>query len=126
MFLFILPIIFFYLKGKPKKTFVQQLSDSEEDKCEIQKVNYQAAKGSRDKRCRYALMFHRETDEEIKERKEIASQTITPVGEEQLEIDGDDYFPKALDFPKRPPWSFDMDRDNLEAREQKYFTVSLF
>lgn len=69
-------------------------------------------------------MFHRETDEEIRQRKEIARQSIVPVSENDLEINADDYFPKELDFPKRPPWSFDMDTASLEAKEQKYFTVS--
>lgn len=69
-------------------------------------------------------MFHKETDEEIRQRKESARKSIEPVAEEELEINGDDYFPKELDFPKRPPWSFDMNRESLEAREQRYFTVS--
>lgn len=72
------------------------------------------------------LKFHRETDEEIRERKEAARQSIEPVREEELEINGDDYFPRELDFPKRPSWSFDMNRETLEAREQKYFSVSIY
>lgn len=69
-------------------------------------------------------MFHTETDEEISQRKEIARKSLEPVAENELEINGDDYFPKELDFPKRPPWSFEMDKETLEVREQKYFTVS--
>lgn len=112
-------------KGKPKKPLlVRHLDDDEQEGGEVQKVNYQPTKGSRDNRNRYALMFHRETDDELRQRKETARQSIVPVSEEQLEISGDDYFPKELDFPKRPPWSFDMHRDTLEAREHKYFTVS--
>lgn len=115
----------FYFEGKPRKPLLVQHSDDEEyEGGNVQKVNYQPQKGGRDNRNRYALMFNRETEEEIRERKELARQSIEPVPEEQLEINIDDYFPKELDFPKRPPWSFDMDRATLEAKEQKYFTVS--
>lgn len=27
-------------------------------------------------------------------------------------------------MPKRPPWNFNMSKEQLELREQKYFTVS--
>lgn len=111
-------------EGKTKKPLLVRHSDEDEasESGDVQRVNYQPKKGGRNNR--YALMFHRETDEEIKRRKEIAHQSIERVAEEELEINGDDYFPKELDFPKRPAWSFDMDRESLEAREQKYFTVS--
>jgi hypothetical protein len=42
-----------------------------------------------------------------------------------LEIAVEDFFVKELDFPKRPPWNFDMSLEQLEAREHKYFTVSI-
>jgi hypothetical protein len=38
-----------------------------------------------------------------------------------LEIAVEDFFVKELDFPKRPPWNFDMSLEQLEAREHKYF-----
>lgn len=60
----------------------------------------------------------------MKERKEAARKELVPVPEEGLEINLDDYFEPALEFPKRPPWNFEMSREQLEAREQKYFTVS--
>lgn len=69
------------------------------------------------------MYFHRETDAEIRERKEIARQTLQPVTEKNLEINIDGYFVKELDFPKRPPWSYNETLANLEAKENKYFTV---
>jgi hypothetical protein len=42
-----------------------------------------------------------------------------------MEIAVEDFFMKELDFPKRPPWNFDMSLQQLEAREHKYFTVSI-
>lgn len=106
-----------------KKTFLVGDGDSESTS-EVQKVNFQPTKGGRD-RNRYVLQFHRETEAEIRERKELARQSLERVSEKDLEINGDDYFPKELDFPKRPPWSFDMDRDTLEAKENKYFSVRI-
>lgn len=74
---------------------------------------------------RYVLQFHRETEAELRERKEQARQYLQRLTDKDLEINGDDYFDGALDFPKRPPWSFNMSRDVLEAKENKYFTVRI-
>jgi hypothetical protein len=72
---------------------------------------------------RYALQFYKESAEELRERRELARRELVPVPETALEINLDDYFEAALDFPKRPPWNFDMSREELEAREHRYFTV---
>lgn len=120
-------LILFQMIDKPKKPLLVRHSNSDDSEDgDVQKVNYQPTKSGRDNRNRYALMFHKETDEEVRERKEIARQSIEPASEEQLEINGDEYFPKELDFPKRPPWSFEMDRNTLEAKEQRYFSVKDF
>jgi hypothetical protein len=74
---------------------------------------------------RYALHFHRETEAEIRERKEAACKSINPVSAPGLEIAVEDFFVKELEFPKRPPWNFDMSLEQLEASEHKYFTVSI-
>lgn len=73
---------------------------------------------------RYALQFHRETEAEIRERKEAARKGIVPVTDEGLEIDTDAYFIPELDFPVRPPWNYNMSPAELEGREHRYFTVS--
>lgn len=74
---------------------------------------------------RYALQFFQETNEEIQQRKELARQSITPVSEQEMEIDIDDYFLPELDFPKRPLWDYEMSKEELDMRENRYFRVSL-
>lgn len=71
---------------------------------------------------RYALQFFQETKEEIQKRKEDARKTIEPCSIVEQEV-SDDYFPAEIDLPKRPPWDFSMRKDELEMREQRYFTV---
>lgn len=108
-----------------KPSFLQQPNEEDDEgSSTVRKLNYQPGKGDRDNRNRYVLKFQRETEDELKERKEAAYQSLTYVSEQELEIEGDVYFPKQLQFPKRPPWSFEMGRDTLEAKENKYFTVS--
>lgn len=55
-------------------------------------------------------------------RKEQARQTIEPLSLKDQEV-SDDYFPSEVDMPKRPSWDFSMSKEQLELREQKYFTV---
>lgn len=70
------------------------------------------------------MQFHRESKEEQQRSKEEARKTLQPVSEESLEIDIDSYFPKELNFPIRPSWDFSMSKEELDARENKYFTVN--
>ncbi|XP_067002632.2 guanine nucleotide-binding protein-like 1 [Anabrus simplex] len=97
--------------------------DEEEDETEkdVLKVNQQPSQGGRRNANRYALQFYRESDAEVRRLKQTAMHSLQPVPEESLEIDIDQYFPPELDFPKRPPWNFDMSREEFEAREQRYF-----
>ncbi|KAF2879346.1 hypothetical protein ILUMI_26816 [Ignelater luminosus] len=108
-----------------KKPLLVHTSDEEDLTDLTQKVNYQAYKSGKVHSNRFALYFHRETDAEIRERKEIARQTLHPVTEKNLEINIDDYFAKELDFPQRPAWSYNETLANLEAKENKYFTEYL-
>ena len=89
------------------------------------KLNFQpsSSKNKRDVN-RYALQFYRESKEEIEKRKEEARKTLIPVKDVDMEVQFEYYFPSELDFPKRPPWNFNMSREQLDARENKYFTVS--
>lgn len=96
----------------------------DEPSSSVQKVNYQPTKGNKTNPNRYALQFFKETNEEIKERKELARHSLQSVTEEELEVNGDDFFLKELDFPKRPPWSHVLSKQELEASENKYFSVS--
>lgn len=69
------------------------------------------------------MQFFKESSEEIAKRKELASHSIEPKEEKDLETNSDSYFEKSLDFPKRPPWDFSLGKEKLEAQEQRYFTV---
>lgn len=60
----------------------------------------------------------------MRKRKELARRELVPVSEAEFEVNADDFFESALDIPQRPPWNFDMSREELEAREHRYFTVS--
>lgn len=71
---------------------------------------------------RYALQFFQETKEELLKRKEDARKALEPCTIEQQEV-SDDFFPTGLDMPKRPAWDFSMSKEELDAREQRYFTV---
>ncbi|XP_076303165.1 nucleostemin 4 [Lasioglossum baleicum] len=69
----------------------------------------------------YALRFFQETKEELSKQREEARHTIEPLSMKEQEI-SDNYFPPELDMPKRPPWDFNASKEQLELREQKYFT----
>ncbi|KAH9627737.1 hypothetical protein HF086_017280 [Spodoptera exigua] len=115
--------------GKAKK---QQLQSKKQNKtllmstssgttsCDVVSVNYQPTRGrgGRDTN-RYALKFYRETEEELKMKKEEALKELNPVPEKDLEVNPVDYFPVDLSFPKRPPWDFNMTPAQLDAQEQR-------
>lgn len=69
------------------------------------------------------MQFFKESNEEIVSRKELARHSLEVKEEKELEINSDNFFEKFLDFPKRPPWDFSLEKDKLEAQEQRYFTV---
>ena len=98
--------------------------ESDEDNTEVQKINYQPSKSGDENK--YIFKFHKESDSEIKKHKELAYGSLNVTAETDLEISGDDYFPKELNFPRRPSWSYDMSHDQLEAKEQRYFRVWKF
>ncbi|XP_022833966.1 guanine nucleotide-binding protein-like 1 [Spodoptera litura] len=117
--------------GKAKK---QQLQSKKQNKTllmstssgttsyDVVSVNYQPTRGrgGRDTN-RYALKFYRETEEELKIKKEEALKELIPVPEKDLEVNPVDYFPADVSFPKRPPWDFNMTPAQLDAQEQRYF-----
>lgn len=79
----------------------------------------QPIKDNRNRSNRYVLQFHVETPKEIKLLREQARQSLSYVNEIDMEI-GDGFF-DGYDFPKRPPWSFQMRKENLLANEERYF-----
>lgn len=99
-------------------------SDEEDERRSVKKINKQPErKGTNSKTNRYALEFFNETREEILLNKEEARREIIPVSSSEFEISTDDYFDEEIDFPKRPKWSYEMSREELEIRENRYFTV---
>uniref|UniRef100_U5ENI0 Guanine nucleotide-binding protein-like 1 n=1 Tax=Corethrella appendiculata TaxID=1370023 RepID=U5ENI0_9DIPT len=85
----------------------------------VQKINIQPCKDPRSKSNRYVLQFHRETSKELKEMKAAASKSLQYVCDKDMEI-GDNYF-NGYDFPKRPEWTFQMSKEQLDANENRYF-----
>lgn len=85
----------------------------------VERINQQPAKDPRSKANRYVLQFHRETGKELREMKEEARKALVPCTEEQQEL-GDNYFVE-YDFPKRPKWSYEMSKEQLDANENRYF-----
>lgn len=92
-----------------------------ESKRQVIKINEQP-KDSKSSRSKYALQFFQESNEKLRKRKERAFKSIEPASLRDQEI-SDNYFPPGIDMPKRPPWDFNMTKEQLEMREQRYFTV---
>ncbi|KAK9885950.1 hypothetical protein WA026_013825 [Henosepilachna vigintioctopunctata] len=110
-------------QGTSRPLLLENSGDT--DASNISKLNYHVKKNPDAKTNRYALAFYKETDEEIKQRKEIARQNLVPVTEEELEIESTDFFPEDLNFPKRPEWSYQLSKCELDAKENRYFTEYL-
>ncbi|EZA50932.1 Guanine nucleotide-binding protein-like protein [Ooceraea biroi] len=88
-----------------------------------QKINEQPS-NSRSSSNRFALQFFQESKEELQKRKERAFQSIEFISLKDQEV-SDKYYPSGMDMPKRPPWDFGMTKQQLEMREQRYFTEYL-
>ncbi|XP_060808467.1 guanine nucleotide-binding protein-like 1 [Amyelois transitella] len=109
-------------KDRQNKTLLLSTS-SGSNAYDVISVNYQPSKGrgGRGESNRYALKFYRESDEELKLKKEEALKSLNPVPEKEMEVNPADFFPKELTFPKRPPWDFNMTPAQLDSQEQRYF-----
>ncbi|CAG9764541.1 unnamed protein product [Ceutorhynchus assimilis] len=105
-----------------KVPFLQKSNDdSDEEGTSVRKLNYQPTKGGGSRPNRYALQFFKESNKEIKLKKEEARTSLIPVEEKGLEIEASHFFEESLEFPKRPPWNFDLSKEELEAQENRYF-----
>ncbi|KAM5145366.1 guanine nucleotide-binding protein-like 1 [Mantella aurantiaca] len=103
-------------------------SDSESVRPQVRRVNQQpqlfrpGEKGYDPNR--YRLHFERESKDEIERRKKIAQDKILePVPETELEVDIEKIYRtgSVLDFPKRPPWNYEMSKETVQSREEKSF-----
>ena len=63
----------------------------------------------------------------MKRKKKQAAKALEHRSESDLEIDIEDVYKPAspLDMPIRPKWSYEMTKEQLEAQEKTYFSVSL-
>ncbi|XP_029649152.1 guanine nucleotide-binding protein-like 1 [Octopus sinensis] len=89
----------------------------------VAKLNEQPIKSSDIRSNRYRLQFFQESKEEIEKNKKLARQPYTPVSEKDLEVDLETiYLPgSVLDIPKRPPWDYNLSKEQLDAKEEEYF-----
>uniref|UniRef100_A0A673LNS4 Guanine nucleotide-binding protein-like 1 n=1 Tax=Sinocyclocheilus rhinocerous TaxID=307959 RepID=A0A673LNS4_9TELE len=103
----------------------RQSDTSDSETTDIRRINHQP--GTRDGRYdpnRFRLHYEKESKEEVEKRKKIAMEKILkPVAEKQLEIDMTQIYPeeKGLDFPRRPSWHYNMQREELLRKEEKSF-----
>ncbi|KAA0703185.1 Guanine nucleotide-binding protein-like 1 GTP-binding protein HSR1 [Triplophysa tibetana] len=103
----------------------RQSDASDSETTDIKMINHQpgTSDGQYDPN-KYHLHFEKESKEEVERRKKIAMQKILkPVPESELEIDINNIFPedKGLNFPRRPSWHYDMQREVLLRKEEKSF-----
>jgi len=101
-----------------------EASDEESDSSvqnNVQRVNYQPIKDGKSNPNRYVLQFYKETEKQLKEMKEDARKPLVYVPEKELEV-SDQYF-VDYDFPKRPKWTYEMSKSQLERNEHTYFRV---
>ncbi|KAF3839269.1 hypothetical protein F7725_017986, partial [Dissostichus mawsoni] len=92
----------------------RQSDTSDSETTDVRKINQQpfAREGRYDPNSK----------EEVEKRKKVAREKVLkPLSGKEDEISIDDVFPpeKGLGFPRRPPWSYEMTRENLLKREEK-------
>uniref|UniRef100_A0A7N9ALT7 Guanine nucleotide-binding protein-like 1 n=1 Tax=Mastacembelus armatus TaxID=205130 RepID=A0A7N9ALT7_9TELE len=103
----------------------RQSDTSDSETTDVRRINPQPF--SRDARYdpnRFRLHFEKESKEEVEKRKKLAQEKVLqPVSEKELEVDINDIYPpdKALGFPRRPSWNYDMTRENLLRKEEKSY-----
>ncbi|XP_077017322.1 guanine nucleotide-binding protein-like 1 isoform X2 [Tamandua tetradactyla] len=102
-------------------------SDGESVTHHIRRLNQQPSQGLGPRGYdpnRYRLHFERDSREEVERRKKAArEQVLQPVSAEVLELDiREVYQPgSVLDFPRRPPWSYEMSKEQLMSQEERSF-----
>ncbi|XP_033979886.1 guanine nucleotide-binding protein-like 1 [Trematomus bernacchii] len=107
----------------------RQSDTSDSETTDVRKINQQpfAREGRYDPN-RFRLHFEKESKEEVEKRKKVAREKVLKqLSGKEDEISIDDVFPpeKGLGFPRRPPWSYEMTRENLLKREEKSYREHL-
>nr|KAF6461952.1 putative G protein nucleolar 1 (putative) [Molossus molossus] len=102
-------------------------SDGESVTHHIRRLNQQPSQGLGPRGFdpnRYRLHFERDSREEVEKRKRAArEQVLQPVSTEMLELDIQEVYQpgSVLDFPRRPPWSYEMSKEQLMSQEERSF-----
>jgi len=63
-------------------------------------------------------VFGKESKEEIEARKKLAME---PIVKNNTKFNDLSYFGDSLEIPSRPTWDYSLSKEQLEAREEKYF-----
>lgn len=85
---------------------------------DVQKIHFQPSSSRLTNR--YAFHFYRESPDQLKEKKRDANRCLDKLArQEALEI-ADNYF-TGLGFPKRPHWTYEMSKEQLDHQENRYF-----
>ncbi|XP_011864993.1 PREDICTED: guanine nucleotide-binding protein-like 1 [Vollenhovia emeryi] len=118
------------MQAKKERQRTVLVSPDNEESCsnaqykrQVMRINEQPSDG-KSSRNKYALQFFQESNEKLRKRKERAFKSVEPVSLREQEV-SDNYFPPGIDMPKRPPWDFNMTKEQLETKEQRYFTEYL-
>lgn len=95
--------------------------ETTEEAVGVQKLNSQpSSRVARNRNVnRYNLQFYEESKKEIELMKQEANLPLHEVPKTDLEMTFK--FFHGYDFPVRPPWNYDMSRDELNRNENKYF-----
>ncbi|XP_054715883.1 guanine nucleotide-binding protein-like 1 [Uloborus diversus] len=104
-------------------TLVHSMSSNKESFDDVEVINEQPTSSAKHNPNRYRLVFKKEKHEDVKKRLELAKQPFERLPESSLEVSYEDVFVPGseLDMPKRPCWEFSYTKEQLDAREQKYF-----
>lgn len=107
-----------YLLNKSLKDESESEDDSNSPSApDVRKINYQPSTSGRTNR--YVFHFYRETDKQVNEMKLDARRELEFRAKTGLEV-GDTYF-VSFDFPRRPDWTYEMSKEQLDYNENKYF-----
>ncbi|XP_036997213.2 guanine nucleotide-binding protein-like 1 isoform X2 [Artibeus jamaicensis] len=108
----------------------EEQTDTSDGECvthHIRRLNQQPSQGLGPRGYdpnRYRLHFERDSREEVERRKRAArEQVLQPVSAEVLELDIHEVYQpgSVLDFPRRPPWSYEMSKEQLMSQEERSF-----
>lgn len=112
---------------KQQKERERKALENDEGDLSVRKINHQPKNSTRTSNRydpnRYMLHFKSDTGEEVEKGKALAREPIHSLPEEACEIDLDQIYKPgtALDMPKRPQWSHQLTKEQLNSNEESYF-----